>query len=108
VKPDDIRRLYARERAATDEEAAQTEADARSDPEIARAMWETTIAIAPTEPATAHVLSIALGDLIIALISERVAADDAWALKAAAVIFEAQRRTSRPPRTPRGKPSKMA
>jgi hypothetical protein len=108
VTPEEIRRLYARETAATAADAAQTEADARTDPEIARAMWETTIAIAPTEPATAHVLSIALGDLLIALISERVASDDDWAFKAAAAVFEAQRRTSRPPRTPRGKPNKMA
>jgi hypothetical protein len=108
VTPDEIRRLYASERAATDAEATATEADVRSDPELARAMWETTIAIAPTEAATAHVLSIALGDLIIALISERVASDDGWALRAAEAVFDAQRRTSRPPRTPRGKPNKMA
>lgn len=108
MTPEEIRRLYAREAAATDAEAAQTEADARTDPEIARALWETTIAIAPTEPATAHVLSIAMGDLIIALIGERVATDDAWALRASAAVIAAQHRTSRPPRTPRGKPNKMA
>jgi hypothetical protein len=104
MKPDEIRALYAREAAATEAEAAATEEDARTDPEIARALWETTIALAPVEPATAHVLSIAMGDLIIALISERVAADDAWALKASAAVIDAQHRTSRPPRTPRGKP----
>lgn len=101
MTPEEIRALFAAERAATEAEAAATEAEARHDPEIARALWATVVALAPSEFSAAAVLALAVGDLIIALISERVASDDAWALRAAAAVVTAQHRTSRPPR---GKP----
>lgn len=44
MTPEEIRRLYERERAATDAEAAETAGDARTDPVIARAMWQSIIA----------------------------------------------------------------
>jgi hypothetical protein len=43
-----------------------------------------------------------LGPLLVELIGERVAADDAWALKAAGALLDTMARTSRP-RTLRGK-----
>jgi hypothetical protein len=107
LNPEDIRRLYRRERAATESEAAETEDDARRDPAIARAMWQTITALGDTDPDFAMLLSMTLGPLIIELIGERVSADDAWALKAAGKLLDMMARTTPPRRTPRGKP-KMA
>lgn len=106
MTPDDIRRLYAREVAATAAEAEATEAQVQTDPELARAFWETTLALAPVEPAVHTVLSNAMGDLLIALINERAQADDAFALRVADVVLATRRHLIRP-RVPRGK-AKMA
>lgn len=103
MTPEEIRRLYARERAATDAEAAETGDDARTDPTTARALWQTIAAMGRTDPDFAALLSMTLGSLLVALIGERVAADDAWALRAAGALLDMMDRTSRPPRTPRGK-----
>jgi hypothetical protein len=103
VTPDEIRRLYARERAATDAEAAETGDDARTDPVIARALWQTITAMSSTDPDFALLLSMTLGPLLVELIGERVQADDAWALKAAGALLDTMARTTPPPRTPRGK-----
>jgi hypothetical protein len=51
VNPDDIRRLYDQSRTATPSEAAATQEQLRTDPELARRMYVTVLALASTDPA---------------------------------------------------------
>lgn len=110
MTPEEIRQLYDRERAATDEEAAQTRADVERDPVLARAHIETLLALAAHDQHFALLVSGWLGEMMIRHIRERAAGDDAYALEAARALFAQMdklgRRRSADAPTPRGKPGK--
>lgn len=105
MRPEDIRKLYASERPATDEEAAQGFRQMRVDPSEARAAIQTLAALATEDTSFAMLLGLFNTRMIGALIAERIAQDDQFALLAGRTLADLMEATSRR-RTPRGKPGR--
>jgi hypothetical protein len=102
MRPEDIRKLYRQETAATEEEARQAQQEAKTDPEQARRLILTLYALAG-EDATFHALhKLVLEAALMQLIVIRAADDDQFALQMAELIIEGMERLT-PKRTPRGK-----
>lgn len=101
---DEIREIYRRERPATGVEAEATRAAVRDDPAVARAHWEVLRSLAEEDRSFAMLFGLLLQDLLIEVLAERVAADDAFALRAGRRSLELMERLARPPR---GKPGKV-
>lgn len=104
MKPEDIRRLYNQEDAATEEEAQQTKQDMRSDPGTARAALLTLYSLAGEDPAFAHLLGMILRPAMMQILVREVEKDDAFALKIGDLIATVMEQTQPKRRTPRGKP----
>jgi hypothetical protein len=102
MNPDDIRRLYHQEAAATDTEAAETARAVTTDPAEARRLLLVLYAMAGEDRRFATLLTTVLQAATMQLLLRAVEADDAFALQIGALILEAQEQTSRPA-TPRGK-----
>lgn len=102
MKSDDIRKLYAAERPATDEEARNGFHRMRTDPSEARAAIQTLAALAGEDGSFAMLLQLWQSRMIGALIAERIASDDAFAIEAGKILAELMEQTSR--RTSRGRP----
>lgn len=105
MRPEDIRRLFAKEGAATAREAAATSEEVRSDPEQARRLLLTLFAIADEDAAFRALRSVVLGETLKEIVMERAAADDAFALTLGAIILGAME-AMQP--TPRGKKARSA
>lgn len=106
MKPEDIRRLYRQEGAATEEEAQTTFEAIRTDPELARNHIAVLQALAEGgDRDVALLLSAFIAHASIALITERMAQDDAYALRCGAIVVDLMERM-KPGSTPRGKPGK--
>lgn len=111
MNADDIRALYARETPATPEEAAETEADARTDPAQARRLLSVLYALASEERAAAEVLNATMFTLLMDHVMERAARDDAYALRVADLIIQQQAliaQRARAAKVPRGKRARTA
>lgn len=102
MKPEDIRKLYREVDAATFSEAAQTTEEIRTDAEQARRFIQTMYALASEDPEFAKLYRLWLENMMSLLLSERIEADDAFALKGGELLIGLMARTSE--RTPRGKP----
>lgn len=101
MKPEDIRRLYNQEDAATDAEAAQTQSDMRTDPDMARSALLTIYALAEDDPAFSGLLNVILKVGMMQLLVRATEDDDAFALKIGELISDVMQKTSKP--GPRGK-----
>lgn len=102
MRPEDIRRLYAEESAATDEEARDSQQRARTDPDEARALIKTLYAMSTEDRAFAVLLRMFLEASMMRLIEEHAAEDDSFALDSGKLIIDLMNMTMRP--VPRGKP----
>lgn len=102
MRPEDIRRLYAEESEATDEEARETQQRARSDPEEARRLLKVLYAMSTQDRDFAMLLRLWLEGTLMRHLEECAAADDAEALKQANLLIDLMQATMR--RVPRGKP----
>ena len=102
MRPDDIRRLYAAEEAATASEAARTREEARTDPEAARKLLRVLYAMSTEDRDFAMLLRLFLEGMTMRLIEERAASDDQFALECAKLITDLMDATMK--KTPRGKP----
>lgn len=101
MRAEDIRRLYRRVTPATDEEFRATDAEVRTDPGMARDFIATTYSLSVEDPSIAVLLRLFLEGMLMRLIQERAATDDAYALECASLIADLMRDTMPPPR---GKP----
>lgn len=103
MKPEDIRRLYRQEDAATDAEAKALYGEVRTDPDMARNLLLTLYALSGDDPEFDGLLSLVLKAGMMQLLAERVHEDDAFALKIGELIADAMEQTQPRPRTPRGR-----
>lgn len=101
MKPEDIRRLYRGEQAASDAEAARTRAETLRDPDAARALIKTLYSLALEDRSFAQLLRMFLEASMMRLIEEHAEQDDAFALDSAGLIFKLMDLMAPPPR---GKP----
>ena len=108
MRPEDIRRLYRAESAASAEEAAESRQEARTDPEQARRLLKVLYSLSVEDRDFAMLLKLFLEGMLIRLIEERAQTDDAYALECAKLITDLMDATMR--RTPRGrsKPARSA
>lgn len=98
MKPDDIRRLYHEVDAATATEAAETASAARTDPEQARKLLKVLYSLSVEDRAFALLLQLFLDGMLMRLIEERAATDDAFALECGTLIVELMEKMLPPPR----------
>ena len=96
MTPDEIRRLYHRERAATDEEAAETTESMRTDPATARAMIATLYSLSVEDRHSALLLKLFLEGTLMRLVEERAGSDDAFALACGGLIADLMRDMASP------------
>ena len=101
MNPDDIRKLYDQERAATASEAAATQEQLRTDPELARRMYLALLAMASTDSAFRALANAVAQAAAIELIRRQMDADDTYALFVGQIMADA---LTPAPRTPRGRP----
>src|SRR5262245_61431961 len=103
--------MYRQETPATEEEAAQLQEQARTDPEVARTLLQTIYSLSVEETHTAILLKLFLEGMLMRLVEERAATDDAFALECGTLLVDLMNAMKRPPRgRPRGKarPAKSA
>lgn len=89
MRPEDIRRLYHQEEAATDAEAADTRRDMETDPEQARNAILAAYAMASEGPPFTGLLNRFLSGALMALIVEEAGRSDAFALTCGKLLGEA-------------------
>lgn len=105
MKPEDIRRLYRELDAATEAEARETQQEARTNPDTARALLKTIYSLSVEDRDTALLLRLFLEGMLMRHIEERAEQDDAYALACADLILGLMEQMKPPPR---GKPGKAA
>jgi hypothetical protein len=103
MTPDDIRRIYRREREATDAEARVTFEAARTDPAVARTLIAVLFSLSVEDRDFALMLRLFLEGTLMRYIQERADADDQEALACGQLITDLMHATMPPPR---GKPGK--
>lgn len=96
MKPEDIRRLYAEESAASDEEYTRNQQQARTDPEEARRLMQVLYAMSTEDRDFAMLLKLFLEGTLMRTIEERAKADDAFALECSNLIADLMQATMRP------------
>lgn len=102
MRPEDIKRLYAAESAATDEESRETQERARTDPEEARRLLQVLYVMSTEDRDFAMLLRLFLEGTLMRHIEARAASDPAEALLQSNLLIDLMQATMR--RTPRGKP----
>lgn len=96
MRPEDIRKLYASEDAATDQEAHKTQQEARTDPDQARRLIQVLYSMSVEDRDFAMLLRLFLEGTTMRHIQERVEADDDEALKCSNLIVDLMQMTMRP------------
>jgi hypothetical protein len=104
MTPDDLRKLYRDESAATDDEARETAHEARTDPDQARRLLLTLYTLAGDDPVFDQLLQLVLKAGTMQLLAQAASHDDTFALRMAELILDgmAQLAEARQ-RTPRGR-----
>ena len=98
MKPEDIRRMWHQETPATEQEAADLREQLRTDPEQARRFLNVIYSLSVEHRETAALLKLFMEGMLLRLIEERAATDDAYALECAALITGLMDGMKRPPR----------
>lgn len=96
MRPEDIRRLYASESEATDQEAKETQEQARTDPDQARRLMQVLFAMSVEDRDFALLLRLFLEGTTMRHIQERAEADDEEALKCSNLIVDLMQMTMQP------------
>lgn len=106
MTPEDIRKMYRAESEATDDEARETEQEARTDPDQARRLLVTLYALAGEEREFDQLLQLVLKVGTMQLLVQAAANDDTFALHMAELILDGmQQLAERAKRVPRGRQS---
>ncbi len=108
MRPEDIRKLYRAEGAATAEEARAAREEARTDSDQARRFLATLYSLSVEDSAFALLLRLFLEGIQMRMIEERAAADDAFALDCAKLIQDLMDGMARPARGRPAKPARSA
>lgn len=80
MKPEDIRKLYRRESAATADEAGQTAQEAATDPEAARNLFQVVLAMQSEDPQFKALLQAVIESVVIDWIANNMQKNDEFAL----------------------------
>ena len=96
MTPDDLRKLYASESPATDDEARATAHEARTDPDQARRLLLTLYTLAGEDRVFDQLLQLVIKAGTMQLLAEYAARDDAFALKLAELILDGMEELARP------------
>jgi hypothetical protein len=96
VTPDDIRRLYASESPATDDEARETAHEARTDPDQARRLLVTFYSLASADREIDQLLQLVIKAGTMQLLAQAAAEDDTFALHMAELILDGMEELARP------------
>lgn len=88
MTPDDIRKLYHREGAATDEEARQTAHEARTDPDQARRLLVTLYSLAGEDRSFDQLLQLVIKVGAMQLLILQAEQSDTFALQMAELILD--------------------
>lgn len=106
MTPEDVRKLYRDEDAATDDEARDTAQEARTDPAQARRLLLTLYALAGEDRAFTQLLQLVLQAGTMQLLVQAAEADDTFALRMAELILDGMEQMAKAARrTPRGRQS---
>lgn len=100
---DDIRKLYQAEDAASDDEAAETQADARTNPETARALLLTLYSLAGEGGDFDRLLQLVLKVGTMQLLIQEAERSDRFALQMAELIIDGMEQMKPASRVPRGR-----
>lgn len=106
MTPEDLRKLYRDEDAATDDEARETAKEAREDPDQARRLLVTLYALAGEDHTFDQLLHLVLKVGTMQLLVQVSEADDQFALRMAELILDGMEQMAKAAsRTPRGRQS---
>jgi hypothetical protein len=104
MTPDDLRKLYRDESAATDDEARETAHEARTDPDTARRLLLTLYVLAGEDREFDQLLQLVLKAGTMQLLAQAAASDDTFALRMAELILDGMEQLAESAqRTPRGR-----
>lgn len=103
MTPEDIRRLYRDEPAATNDEARETASEARTDPDQARRLLITLYSVAGEDRTFDQLLQLVLKVGTMQLLVNAAEKDDRFALHMAELILDGMESMAQ--RTPRGRQS---
>lgn len=104
MTPDDLRKLYRDESAATDTEARETAQTARTDPDQARRLLITLYTVAGEDRVFDQLLQLVIKAGVMQLLAQAAAADDTFALRMAELILDGMAELAQAQqRTPRGR-----
>ncbi len=96
MKPEDIRKLYAAEDAATEDEARQTQQEVRTDPEAARNLIKVVYSMSVEDRAFAMLLRLFIEGTVMKMIEDRAREDDDFALHCGNLLADLMQATMRP------------
>jgi hypothetical protein len=102
MRPEDIRRLYASESPATDDEARETAHEARTDSDQARRLLLTMYTLAGEDRVFDQLLQIVIKAGTMQLLAQAAAEDDTFALHMAELILDGMEELARPARGRQG------
>lgn len=88
MRPEDIRKLYASEGAASEDEARKTADEARTDPDQARRLLVTLYSLAGEDRTFEHLLQLVLKVGTMQLLIRATEGDDRFALQMAELILD--------------------
>lgn len=80
MRPEDIRKTYKRESAASREEAASTAREVETDPEAARNLFQVVLAMSSTDREFSNLLHAIIESVVVDWIHNNMARDDEFAL----------------------------
>lgn len=107
MNADDIRKLYRNVDPATAQEAAAAANEARTDPEQARRLIATLYALSTEDRTFVRLLRLFLESMLMQMIEERAAIDDAYALVCGELIVSLMA-SMLPPQRGGARPTKTA
>lgn len=108
MRPEDIRKIYAEESAATEEEARETQAQARTDPAMARMLILTLYSLAGEDREFDQLLEIVLKVGTMQLLIQEAEQSDRFALAMAELIIDGMETMKPNSRVQRGRQTKKA
>lgn len=103
MKPDDIRKLYRAESAADDAEARETQQDARTNPDTARALLLTLYSLAGEDREFDQLLQLVLKVGMMQLLVQEAEQSDRFALQMAETIIDGMETLKPDSRVQRGR-----
>lgn len=108
MKAEDIRRLYREVEAASDEDAQATQDEVRSSPDAARKLFAVICALSSQDREFGILLNRVCSAALVDLLTERLATDDAYAVRMGQLIISVKNTLMPAAKVKRGKQARTA